>query len=234
MYPRNAYYENTDIKNRENSGEDVLKTAEQSALRSTLNTVINGDTKTIYHVGFGLGAYLCVVKKLYPELKVYGCEFDPMFFNFAQVKFNINSCVESVHIWNSYDAWKISGSYDVVFVEDWVNSLDKNAKAEVFKKVVGMAKQTAVFEKLDLDFEYNKGLYSVEQQENGTVTAKFLFNLVWGPELKFTETKTLKLEEKQDIENHLPSEEQSKEVFKDDNWADLGEHPPINGETPDE
>lgn len=162
-YPRNPYYENTDVRNRKAANEDILGNTQYNELTSFVSTqVAKIDAKTLYHVGFALGQYFPVFKKLWPELKLYGCEFDPMFLNFGHAHFQINDYVESLNIVN-FKEWQPSQMYDIVMVEDWFYSLDRDSKKWVFELMASLCQVVMIFEKWDDDFTWDRFQYTVER-----------------------------------------------------------------------
>jgi hypothetical protein len=174
MQPRNPYYENTDVRNRKKANEDILGTTQYSEFVSFLTRQAEAiEAETMYHVGFGMGYHFPVLKKLMPNVKLYGCEFDPMFLNFGQAQFQINDYVESLHLYGSMEEWNTPSTiYDVVFVEDWFYTLDRDQKAFVFNKMCKLTKGVMIFEKFDDDFDYDKSCYTVLKQVGDMVVIR--------------------------------------------------------------
>lgn len=172
MYPRNVYYENQHIKNRIKNGEDVVELAKSSPIVQSLLSLDDGSIKTIYHLGFGLGHYFKAIKDLMPEVKLYGCEFDPMFLNFGQNLFQINDLVESVNIYGSMEDWHVNMQCDVVVVEDWFFSLDRDLKKKVFDNAVKISNKYIIFEKMDEDFDFDEKDYVLHYHDNGVTVVE--------------------------------------------------------------
>ena len=150
------YFDNVDVKNRLNSGENLILThdieeIDNPAYQSLYKAIVDLSPDSIYQNEFGLGQHLVNLRRLFPYAKIGGCTNSQLGIVYGHKHFKLKDCDLLLEVG---DLSTTDGKYDVVIsVHNFESNQTKNS--EQVQKMLKKGRTVVLLEpSFDLSF-YN-------------------------------------------------------------------------------